>query len=98
MNWTIYVLNMCPTLAVKDVMSKESWNGVNSLVDHFRVFECITHTHVPEAKRTKIDNTNITYALLGVSEESKGYWLFDPTTKKVVVSKDMIFKEEKQWD
>ena len=36
--------------------------------------------------------------LLGVSEESKGYRLFDPVAKRVVVSRDVIFEEEKQWD
>ncbi|KAJ8645925.1 hypothetical protein MRB53_007673 [Persea americana] len=34
----------------------------------------------------------------GVSEESKGYRLFDPIAKRVVVGRDVIFEEEKQWD
>ncbi|KAL6344121.1 hypothetical protein AAG906_029789 [Vitis piasezkii] len=70
-NWTIYVLNRCPTLAIKNVTPEEAWSGVKPSVDHFRVF---------------------------VSEESKGYRLFDPIAKRVVVSKDVIFEEEKQWD
>ncbi|KAJ8645921.1 hypothetical protein MRB53_007669 [Persea americana] len=32
------------------------------------------------------------------SEESKGYRLFDPIAKRVVVGRDVIFEEEKQWD
>ena len=36
--------------------------------------------------------------LLGVSEESKGYKLFDHVTKRVVMSIDVIFEEDKQWD
>ncbi|KAJ8650452.1 hypothetical protein MRB53_003475 [Persea americana] len=32
------------------------------------------------------------------SEESKGYRLFDPVAKRVVVRGDVIFEEEKQWD
>jgi hypothetical protein len=35
---------------------------------------------------------------LGVSEESKGYRLYDPVTKKIVTSRDIIFEEEKHWD
>ena len=35
--------------------------------------------------------------LLGVSDESKGYRLFDPIAKKIMVSKDVIFKEEEKW-
>ncbi|CAL9004184.1 unnamed protein product, partial [Prunus brigantina] len=88
----------CPTLAVKDVTPEETWSGVKPSIDHFRVFGCIAHVHVPEERRTKLDNRSITCVLLGVSEESKGYRLFDPVAKRVVVSRDVIFEEEKQWD
>ena len=98
MNWTIYVLNRCPTLAVKNVTLEEAWSGVKPLIDHFRVFGCITHVHVPEERRTKLDNRSITCVLLGVSKESKGYRLFDLVAKRVVVSRNVIFEEEKQWD
>ena len=97
-NWTIYVLNRCPTLAVKNVTPEKAWSGVKPSVDHFWVFGCITHVHVPEERRIKLDNRSITCVLLGVSEKSKGYMLFDPIAKRVVVSKDVIFEEEKQWD
>ena len=36
--------------------------------------------------------------LLGVSAESKAYRLYDPITKKIVISRDVIFEEEKSWD
>ena len=98
MNWTIYVLNKCPTLAVRDVTPKEAWSGVKPSVDHFRVFGCIAHVYVPEERMTKLDNRSITCVLLGFSEESKGYKLFDPVAKRVVVRRNVIFEEEKQWD
>lgn len=97
-NWTINVLNRCPTLTVKDVTPEEAWSGVKPSVDLFRVFGSIAHVHVPVEKRTKLDNRSITCVLLGVSEESKGYRLFDPIAKRIVVSRDVVFEEEKQWD
>lgn len=33
-----------------------------------------------------------------MSDESKGYRLYDPKGKKIVVSKDVVFEEERQWD
>ena len=33
----------------------------------------------------------------GVSETSKAYKLYVPLTKKVVVSRDVIFEEKKTW-
>lgn len=36
--------------------------------------------------------------LIGVSDESKGYKLYNPATEKVVTSKDVVFEEEKGWN
>ena len=36
--------------------------------------------------------------MLGFSEETKGYRLYDPIANKVIVSRDVIFEEEKEWD
>ena len=91
MNWTIYVLNRCPTLAIKNVTPKGAWSGVKPLVDHFQVFGYIAHVHVLEERRTKLDNRSITCVLLGVSKESKGYKLFNPIAKRVVVSRNVNF-------
>ncbi|XP_073264776.1 uncharacterized protein [Populus alba] len=49
--WTFYVLNRCPTLAVKNITPQEAWSGVKPSVEHFRVFGCLAHVHVPAAKR-----------------------------------------------
>jgi transposase InsO family protein len=37
-NWSVYVLNRSPTLAVKDVTPEKAWSGIKPCVDHFRVF------------------------------------------------------------
>jgi hypothetical protein len=36
--------------------------------------------------------------LLGLSEESKAYRLYDPIEKKILISRDVVFDEEKSWD
>ena len=35
---------------------------------------------------------------LGISDGSKAYKLFDPISKKIIVSKDVVFEEERSWD
>jgi transposase InsO family protein len=95
-NWAIYMLNRSPTLAVKDVTPQEAWSGVKPTVEHFRVFGCISYAHIPDARRTKLTSKSLLCVLLGVSEESKAYRLYDPTSKRIVVSRDVIFEEEKQ--
>ena len=97
-NWTAHVLNRSPTLAVKGVTPKEAWSGVKPNVDYFRVFGCIGHVHVPDNKRKKLDDKSFQCVLLGVSEESKAYRLYDPVSKKIVVSRDVVFEEDKCWN
>ena len=90
-NWTFYVLNRCPTLTVKNITPQEAWSGVKPSVEHLCVFGCLAHVHVPNVKRGKLDDKSFSYVLLGDSEESKGYRLFDPIAKKIIVSKDVNF-------
>jgi hypothetical protein len=52
-NWSIYVLNRSPTLAVKDITPEEAWSGIKPCVDHFRVFGCVAHVHMPDSKKKK---------------------------------------------
>ena len=96
--WSNYVLNMCPTLMVKDLTPAEAWNGIKPSVAHFRVFGCIAHAHVPEVNRSKLDKRSVECVFLGVSEESKGYRLLNPISNKVIISRDVTFEEGKQWN
>ena len=45
-----------------------------------------------------MDNRSLTCILLRISEEIKGYRLFDPIANKVIVSRDVFFEEDKEWD
>lgn len=66
--WTVYVLNRSPTLAVKEMTPKEMWSGEKPYVEHFRVFGCVGYVHVPDVKRTKLENKSVSCVLLGVSD------------------------------
>lgn len=97
-NWAVHVLNRSPTLAVKDMTPEEAWSGITPSVEHFRVFGCVSHVHVPDVKRKKLEDKSFSCVLLGVSEESKAYRLYDPISKRIVVSRDVKFEEDKCWD
>ncbi|KAI4300015.1 hypothetical protein L6164_033435 [Bauhinia variegata] len=97
-NWTIYVLNRSPTVAVKNVTPEEVWFSVKPIVEHFRVFGCAAHVHVPDAKKTKIDNKSFECVLLGFSEDSKGYKLYDPIAKKGDDKNDIDNEHEAEGD
>ena len=74
---------------------QEAWSGRKPAVDHFRIFGCIAYAHVPDETRKKLENKSLKCVFLEVSKTSKAYKLYDPLTKKVVVSRDVIFDEKK---
>lgn len=95
--WTFYILNRCPTFAVKDVTPQQAWSGIKPNVEHFRVWGCICHVHIPDKKRGKLDDKSTVCIMFGFLEESKGYMLYDPKSKRVIVSRDVVFEETKGW-
>ncbi|PNX70930.1 retrovirus-related Pol polyprotein from transposon TNT 1-94, partial [Trifolium pratense] len=97
-NWTVHILNRCPTLAVKDATPEEAWSGIKPSISHFKVFGSIAYVHVPDNLRKKLDDKSIVCIYLGISDESKAYKLYDPMKRKIVVSKDVKFDETKQWN
>lgn len=92
------MLNRSPTFAVKNQTPEEAWSGVKPTVDYFKVFGCVSHVHVLDSKRTKLDDKSLRCVLLGVSEESKAYRLYDPVSQKILVSRDVVFEEDKSCD
>lgn len=54
--------------------------------------------HIPNNKRKKLDKKSIKCILLGTSEESKAYRMYDPVSKKVLVSRDVVFVESEGWN
>lgn len=97
-SWTFYLLNRSPTSSVKDMTPEQAWSGLKPSVEHFRVFGCIAHAHVPDAQRTKLEDKSRSCVLFGMSTESKGYRLYDPMSQKILVSRDVIFEEDKKWN
>jgi len=91
-------LNRSPTSAVKEVILEEAWSGNKPYVHYFRVFGCITHVHIPDKQRSKLDDKSEKCILLGVSEESKAYRLYNSVSKKVIISRDVVFTENEKWE
>ncbi|KAH9743186.1 Integrase catalytic domain-containing protein [Citrus sinensis] len=38
---------------------EEAWSGIKPSIEYFRVFGCISHVHVPDSKRTKLDDKRL---------------------------------------
>ena len=95
---SVYILNRSPTSSVQNFIPEEAWSGKKVTVSHFRIFGCISFAHVPEKLRKKLDDRSEKYIFIGYSDQSKAYILFNPITKKFVVSQNVKFLEDKSWN
>ncbi|CAI7729743.1 unnamed protein product [Closterium sp. NIES-53] len=77
------------------------WIGRKPKVDMLRVFGCMCMALVPKHLRhNKLDAKAIWAVHLGMAQNSKGWLLWDPFTKKFLVSRDCKFMENlmyKDW-
>ncbi|CAL1387753.1 unnamed protein product [Linum trigynum] len=97
MAWTSHILNISPTSANSGKTPHELWSGKPPAVGHFKVFGCVAYVHGNDHLRKKLDAKSIQCYFLGLSTESKAYKLYNPVTKKIVISRDVVFDETKGW-
>ncbi|GAA0163301.1 hypothetical protein LIER_19200 [Lithospermum erythrorhizon] len=90
--WTFHILNKCPTLAVKNATPQEAWSNVKPSVDHFKIWGCLAHTHVPEVKRDKLDKRSSICIFLGYSDNTKEEQE-DTSSEETLNQEDVIHEE-----
>nr|GEW45238.1 retrovirus-related Pol polyprotein from transposon TNT 1-94 [Tanacetum cinerariifolium] len=94
----IYILNSVPTKALEDITPYEAIKQRKLNLENLRVFGCIAYAKVSSQRLTKLDDRSTKMVYLGNEQSSKAYRLFDPTTQRVCVSRDVKFKEDETWD
>jgi len=66
-------------------------------VDHFRAFVCITYLYPKRENRKKQEDEAKKCMFIGYSNEFEGYHLHNLETKKLIISRDVIFNEAFKW-
>ena len=94
----VYLTNRSPTRSVHEKTPQEAWSGRKPGISHLKVFGSIAYTHVPDERRTKLDDKSEKYVFVGYDSSSKGYKLYNPNSGKIVISRDVEFEEEDCWD
>ena len=92
-----YLINRAATRVIKTT-PYELFKGRKPNIEHLRIFGCIGYAKVDSQHLKKLDNRSRQLVHLGTEPGSKAYRLLDPTTKRMVVSRDVIFDETKSWD
>ena len=72
----------------------EMWTGKPTNYSSLHIFRCSAYVMYNDQKRTKLDLKSRKCKFLGYANRVKGYRLWDPTARKVIIDKDVIFVED----
>lgn len=62
------------------------------------MFSCVCFVHIPHVKWDKLDKKAIPRIFVGFNSDSKAYKMYHPQTGKMVITRDVHFNEDEQWD
>lgn len=92
-NTACYILNRTPTSCNQNKTPYEVWIGKPPRLDHIRVFGSEAYVHVPKQFRNKWDKKSQKMIFVGYQADSRNYRLYNPLTKKITVSRDVVIHE-----
>jgi hypothetical protein len=97
-NVVVYVLNRCPTKSVDSMTPFEAWHRRKPTVHHLSTFRCIVYVRNTTPHLKKLEDHHRKMIFVGYESDSKMYHAYDPITKRVHVTRDVVFDEQAQWD
>lgn len=95
MRHSTYLLNRIATRVLKDLTPYEAYQGIKPNIAHLRTFGCICYAKIDSKFLKNFDDSPRLLVHLGTEPGSKAYRLFDPQTKRKIVSRDVVFDERK---
>ena len=93
----VYIMNMTPTAAIHGMTPEEKFTGKKPDLSHLKVFGCLAYVHIPDELRSKLDPKAEKCVFIGYSLEQKGYHCYNPLTREIRVSRDVVFDELNSW-
>jgi hypothetical protein len=94
----VYLLNRVPCKAVNGMTPFEVWHGKRSAVHHLKTLGCIIYVRNTKPHLKKLDDRRRKIIFVGYERGTKVYRAYDPVTRKVTVTQDVVFDEDAQWD
>lgn len=71
----------------------ELWYGKKPNISYLRIFGSRAFVHIPHASRSKLYSKAVGCMMVGYCSEAKAYRLWNPATRRIVISRDVIFDE-----
>jgi hypothetical protein len=73
----------------------EALTSKKTSLKHLRAFDYDAYVHVPMENRSRVDNNDLNCIFICYKDGIKVYKLWNPVTKKIVYSRNVVFREIK---
>ncbi|KAE8678427.1 Detected protein of confused Function [Hibiscus syriacus] len=94
-NTACYLVNRAQSTAIELKTPMEMWTGKPVDYSNLHIFGSIVYVMYNSQEISKLDPKSRKCKFLGYTDGVKGYRLWDPTIRKVIISRDIIFVEDK---
>lgn len=94
----VFILNRSPTKSLQGKTPFEAWFGRKLGVKHLRTFGCIAYAKAIGLRVSKLTDRVVAGVILGYELGTKGYRIYDPVNDKLMIARDVMFDESKQWN
>lgn len=89
-----HLINLTPTSVLKGLTPHEVLFGKKPSYEHIRVFGSACYTHLRSRDKDKFSPRSRNCVFLGYPFGKKGWKVFDLETEEILVSRDVIFRED----
>lgn len=89
----VYIINRIPLSSINNLSPYEKLYGHKPNNSHFRAFGCLCFVNTPKQARLKFHSRANESIFIGYVLGQKAYKTYNPSTNKVIISRDVSFKE-----
>ena len=93
----VYTINRCPSPIVQNQTPYDLLFGYSPSYDLLRVFGCVCFVLLHDHERNKLQSRSRLCFFLGYGIGQKGYRCYDPISKRLRVSQNVVFWEHKMF-
>ncbi|KAG8483043.1 hypothetical protein CXB51_021981 [Gossypium anomalum] len=86
--YCIFFINRSPSVVIEKKTPQEVWSDNPANYSDLKIFGCPAYAHVDNGK---LEPRSIKCVFLGYKADVKGYKLWCPENRKVVISRDVVF-------